>query len=239
MKHIDIIIPLGPGTCSHNDELRLFLRSLQKNGLGAGTVWLVTACPPEWLAPGNGLRVLHMADRFAHNKDANLFEKVRLGMDVSECEDVVWTCDDCAILQPLYLPELPVIYNTRTLADFDDDRKWTVRMRTTLRELGLEGGNFDTHCPQRWNRLAALAAIEATPYEKPAGRCINTSVMGRMLGGIPAGAVEQDAVKETVEEHGDDAKLDRWFVAYNDWGFLNGLRERLFVLFPEKSRWEK
>ena len=82
-------------------------------------------------------------------------------------------------------------------------------------------------------------AIAATPYRRKAGRCINTAVLGRIHGGrIPEGAVEQSAVKETVEKKGQEAKLDRLFVEYNEAGFVDGLRERLLELFPEPSRWE-
>lgn len=240
MSLADVILPLGPGTCSGNDELRIFLRSLEENGRNVGMVWLVTVCAPDWLVPGNGLTVLPFPDNHLHNKDANLFEKCTEAMKRSEAESVVFTADDCAVLQPCDFAALPPIFNHRTKKDFTKSKKWGRRMRMTLQELGLEGGNFDTHCPQRWPRVAALEAIAATPYLRRKGRCIDTAIMGRVYGGIPAEAVPQEDVKETVEkeEKAKAAKLDKLFVAYNDKEFLGGLREKLFERFPQPSKWE-
>ena len=244
----DLIIPLGRESVDgKNDELRLFLRSLERNARNVGEVWLVTDCPPNWLQPGNGLTVLPCPDRHAHNKDANLFEKTKLAMERSEADSVVFTADDCAVLQPCDFAALPLIYNTRELAFFLHPpknkrkfRKWNRRMAATLAELGLVGGNYDTHCPQRWNRAAGLEAIAATPYTRPEGRCICTAILGRIHGTrIPEGAVMQNEAKETGETNGDVVKFDKWFVAYNDVGFKGGLREELFRRFPEASRWER
>lgn len=241
MSAADIIIPLGCESCSDNDELKLLLRSIERNGRNVGTIWLVTDCAPSWLVPEDGLVVLPHPDTYRHNKDANLFEKIRKAMRVSVSADVVWTCDDCAVLQECDFSALPPFYNLSGRKKFKGRRKWYRRMRSTMDELRLTVWHYDTHCPQRWNRVAALRAIEATPYARPEGRCINTAVMGRLYGTeLPAGAVEQCVVKETAQTKDDEVRLDRLFVGYNDDGFLGaGLRERLFGLFPEKSRWEK
>ena len=243
----DLIIPLGRESVDgKNDELRLLLRSLERNATGIGSIWLVTDCPPNWLQERNWLTVLPCPDRFDSNKDANLFEKTKLAMERSEAEDVVFSADDCAVVNPVDFAALPLLYNTRELAYFRNPskkhrkfRKWNRRMAATLSELGLEGGNYDTHCPQRWNREAGLAAIAATPYERPEGRCICTAILGRIHGArIPEGAVAQNEVKETGEAKGDVVTFGKWFVAYNDAGFKGGLREELFRRFPEASRWE-
>jgi hypothetical protein len=238
----DIIIPLGNGSKSDNDELRLFLRSLEKYGRNYGTVWIVTDCAPRWLLAGNGLAVLRCGDPYKHNKDANIIEKVLLAMQVSPAEEVVWTCDDCAILQPCDFSTLPVTWNTKGAAKFSDESIWGRRMRATQKELGMEKvGHFDTHAPQRWNSLAAREAIAATPYACEEGRCINTAVMGRIHGGrIPDGAVPQGELKETAQKskEGRRTPLEKMFVGYNNRGF-KGLRRRLFERFPEPSRWER
>ena len=197
----DIIIPLGPGSKHGNDELRLFLRSLERFGRNYGTVWLVTDCAPDWLAAGNGLSVIRCGDPYKHNKDANIIEKVLLGMQVSNAEEVVWTCDDCVLLRECDFAALPVSWNGKRAARFSEESKWGKRMRATMAELGMEEvGHFDTHMPQRWNSLAAREAIAATPYRREEGRCINTAVLGRIHGGrIPEGAVHQGELKVTAE----------------------------------------
>lgn len=261
----DIILPLGSGSVGgRNDELRLFLRSLEANGRNFGRVWIVTDCPPDWLSEGDGLTVLPVHDRFTSNKDANLFAKVARCLVVVRSEDVILCFDDCAILRPVDFGNLPPIVNERDMADFmpskeKKDTKWRRRMRATLAELGMEtGGNFDAHCPQRWNAEAAREAIRATPYRAKdergheLGRCIDTAVMGRIHGGrIPANAVGQSAVKATVEGADEEAARrafawfaarggggGAWFVGYNDSGFGCGLRDWLFGWFPNPARWE-
>ena len=240
---VDTIIPLGNGSKAGNDELRLLLRSLERNAVNVRHILLVTDCAPEWLAPGNGLEVVPCADTHRHNKDANIFGKVLAGMERAETADIVWTCDDCAVLRACDFAALPVLYCRRSRREFGVAKRWDRRMRATMKELGLEHWHFDTHTPQRWNRAEAQVALSWTPYLCRRGRCINTAVIGRMVGpALPAGAEEQSAWKETCqdEEGGKAAKLDKVFVAYNDAGFIwTGLRERLFGLFPEKSKWEK
>lgn len=244
----DIIIPLGPGSKCGNDELKIFLRSIVACGEGYGEILVVTDCPPSWLVERTGLRIVHCGDPYPHNKDANLFHKVAAALMVSRTPDVIYTADDRAVLKPCDFATLPPVYSGRKARDFkggeDGPSKWQKRMLATLEELGMEEvGNWDTHCPQRWNAAAARAAIADTPYTAPEGRCINTAIMGRWLGcRIPNWAVAARSVKETCEdaEAGKRARLDKVFVGYNDAGFIDGgLRERLLDRFGTKSPWEK
>ena len=46
---VDIIIPLGTGSKNNNDELRLFLRSIEKNGIGYRKIIVVASEIPNWL----------------------------------------------------------------------------------------------------------------------------------------------------------------------------------------------
>ena len=247
MGMVDIAIPLGPESRRNNDELRIFLRSLEEHGRGWRRVLLMTDCAPKWLAEDDALRVYPAHDHYRHNKDANLFEKMELALAITDMEDMVFSADDCAILEPVDFSMLPPIWNDRGPEKFakptngEEWGKWSRRMWHTLSELGMDWGNWDTHTPQRWNVAAARKAIRETPYAHPAGRCIDTAVMGRWFGGRrPENAVLQETVKETVdsEEKAKAANLDKVFVVYNDGGFLHGLRERLFARFPTASRWE-
>lgn len=251
VRSVDIAIPLGNGSKRGNDELRLFLRSLEDHGRGWNRVLLLTDCAPEWLAEDGRFVVIPAHDRHTSNKDANLFEKMELALAVEDllgAKDMVFSADDCVLLQDVDFSLLPPIYNSRGLSHFarpengDEWRKWYRRMWHTLRELDMEWWNWDSHVPQRWNVAAARKAIRETPYLRPEGRCIDTAVMGRWFGGaMPEDAVDQDEVKEWAKtaEKAKALKLDKVFVAYNDGGFLGGLRERLFERFPQPSRWEK
>jgi hypothetical protein len=260
---VDIILPLSNESRSGDDELRIFLRSLEVNGMGYGRIWLLTTCPPVWLRDGDelevlGLTVVEVRDSYRHCKDANLFCKAWIGCEYAGTRDVIFTADDCAILKPCDLSALPPIFNDRTAAQFGEGTTWMRRMVATLADFPAMKGNFDTHCPQRWNAAAARKIIDAGVWKwRPpsgdaqfVGRCIDTFVMGNEWGGIiPDHAVRQQEMKETVAGRADaahdvadgkSAKLDRVFVGYDDAAFLRGgLRERLFERFPERSRWER
>ena len=58
MQKVDIIIPLGNGSKSNNDELKILLRSLEKNGRNFRNIIVVTAEPPPWLC---NVKVISMA----------------------------------------------------------------------------------------------------------------------------------------------------------------------------------
>lgn len=238
----DIVIPLGNGSKSHNDELKIFLRSIQENATGFDKIWIVTAYPPKWLKPDSILNVLWKEDDYKHNKDANLFEKIMLAMDVTKSESIVFSADDCAILMPVNLSVLPPIYNRRKIKDFSETKsKWQKRMIATLSEINLVDGNWDSHTPQLWNVQEAQEVIKTIPYYAPEGRCIDSAVMGRIYKSkIPPFAITQKSVKETCEHSNiSRIKLNTLFIGYGDSGFLHGLRERLFERFPTPSRWEK
>lgn len=239
---VDIVIPLGCGSKSNDDELKILLRSIEKNCTGYNKIWIVTAFPPKWVLPNNNLKILWMEDTFTHNKDANLFEKLVSAMEVCQTENIIWSCDDCAILKPTDLSCFLPVYNRKTLSSFKEklENKWQIRMVATLEEIGMTNGHWDTHCPQIWNVREAMVAIKQVPYKNPEGRCINTAVMGRIYKSkIPDFAIPQRKIKETIEDNKVVPKLNNTIVSYNDNGFLSGLREQLFALFPSKSQWEK
>lgn len=238
---IDIIVPLGEGSKSNDDELKLFLRSLEKNVINYNKVWIVATKKPEWLKENNKLEVLYKDDSYKHNKDANLFEKVKYAMEKSTADTVIFSADDCAILQNYNLSLLPPIYNKRGVKEFENnDSKWRRRMFATLKELNMTNGNFDSHTPQPFDRIKALKIIDTIPYDAKEGRCIDTAILGRVYNSsIPKEAVEQSRVKITAESKDiENLKFDKLFIGYNDNAFLNGLREKLFELFPTPSQWE-
>ena len=70
---VDLIIPLGNGSKSDNDELKILLRSLEKNGVGVRDVVVVTEVPPKWLT---GVRIVNQGDPLSKNKDGNLLGKM-------------------------------------------------------------------------------------------------------------------------------------------------------------------
>jgi hypothetical protein len=115
---IPLIIPLKAQESyqGHNDELKILLRSVEKNVGRCSCVCIVADRLPEWLnAKADGLRWVRQGDPYTQCKDANLFLKMRVAIQVlglSGQDRWCFSADDGAFLQPCDLPTLPLIYNT-------------------------------------------------------------------------------------------------------------------------------
>lgn len=241
---MDYIIPLGSGSRSDNDELRILLRSLERNAYNLGRVIIVSQCAPEWL---RNVIVVPMGDELPHNKDGNIINKILTGIKtVGLTGEFVWSADDLAVVKPVDLASLPPIWNRNGRAHFAKEarkpkHRWHERMVRTF-DLAEEIGvalecNYEAHAMQRLNANELLNAISGIDYESGLGYGIMTLFAMRTgrMGGEP-----QERWK-TCHETEESAKAGFGtvpFVQYNDKAFLNGLRDRLFQTFPMKSRYE-
>ena len=188
---VDIIIPLSVESVDGKDEeLKVFLRSIEANATGWDRVILVAAAWPEWLRADGRLEVVRMDDPFRANKDANLFRKVRAGLQRTDKEWAVFSADDCAVCRPVDFSTLPPVFNERTVGMVEraaaTGGKWTKKLLRTMRAVGMVDGNWDSHVPQRWPVVAALAAIRNAETEwavedyrdEGFGRTLCTGVLG-------------------------------------------------------------
>ena len=143
---VDILIPLGSGSISNNDELKLALRSIDKY-TDVNRVFIITTEIIPWLTNVNIVRV---PDMYTNNKDKNLITKiVRTLEEYPDIDDFAFWTDDNIVTKPLKLAELPNVYNTRGLSYFKaikDRSKWQNRLYNTLTILNLLG--YDVSCNQ-------------------------------------------------------------------------------------------
>ena len=226
---VDIIIPLGTGSKNNNDELRLFLRSIEKNGIGYRKIIVVASEIPNWL---QNVTTLQMADTLKHNKDGNIIRKVLFALtavpDITP--EFVWSSDDCVLLKEFDFSSVPPVYNVRNKERFPlDGSIWQRRIRRTFeffekRNLPLKH-NFESHIPQRFPGRKLLRAMRTVDYQSDHG-----------LLGI-TGGFEQKLFKVTCESEKVPA-LDKVLLGYNDKGFAT-LKKELFRMFPGKSKYER
>jgi len=235
---IDLAIPLGTGSKSGNDELKIFLRSIEKYGTGIRNILVVTDHVPDWLT---GVQIVPMGDAYEKNKDGNIIRKV-LATAVSEgiSEEFAWSSDDIALLKPFDFETMPPIYNARGKDRFPADGSiWQRRVRRTFeflesRNLTL-AHNYESHTPHRYPARKLVRAMREIDYAADIGYSINTLFHG-LLG--MTGGFDQRLFKETCEKN-SGWKLDKPLIGYNDTAFLGGLRKVLFKLFPDKSKYER
>lgn len=238
-----VIIPLGEGSTHNNAELRFLLRSLERNALDLGEVYVASTCPPEWL---QGACVVPIPDTHAHCKDANLVDKTLRVIERCKLDSFAWCADDNAIVQPVRLAEIPLLYNERVRKDFNNGSKWHRRVLNTFAwadSLGVPlEHSFESHAPQFFADAQTLAQrMRRTPYAKGDGLTIMSAfrvAMGKTTGGLPQSRWK-DTYEKECEEAVKAATFGKPFVGYNDGGINCGILERLEELFPQKSRFER
>lgn len=244
----DIIIPLGTGSRHGDDELRLLLRSAERNVSDLRHVVIVTQRPPEWLA--NAV-LIRCGDPFARNKDGNMVLKVMHALARMDLHGPVCvTCDDTLFTKPQRLADCPVLFNDRGRQWFADALKdkrnsgsfrWYRRLIRTFDYLTSQGvslgHNYECHAPQVFDADILRDKVPQVDYKSDIGYGIFTLFRG--LSG-ETGGVDQRRHKATVESvDGIGAPMDGLFAGYNDKAFGNGLRERLLGMFPDKSKYER
>lgn len=237
----DVIIPLGTGSRSDNDELRILLRSIERNYLDRNRVIIACENLPAWCSD----RVVHVkaADTEAHNKDANLHAKVLAAIGQCEVGKFMFCADDNVFMQPVLDIGMPVLHNPRTAADFTATSRWRIRMLNTFEFAKANGVpikyNYECHAPQLFDGPAVHDAMSSIDFRKQPGLCIYTT--WRVVTDTWRDSLDQHIYKETAESDTCLSSLTygKMFLGYNDSGFSAGLRERLLALFPDKSEYER
>ena len=239
---VDILIPLGSGSISNNDELKLALRSIDKY-TDVNRVFIITTEIIPWLTNVNIVRV---PDMYTNNKDKNLITKiVRTLEEYPDIDDFAFWTDDNIVTKPLKLAELPNVYNTRGLSYFKaikDRSKWQNRLYNTLTILNLLGYdvscNWDAHTPALYNRQKILDGIKSIDWAGSAGNYTISTFFAYLCGFKKDNAIVQDEAKRTYEHPPKEVTFDKLFIGFNDNGFLGNLREALFKEFDEPSKYE-
>ena len=188
VESVDLIIPLADNPSKFEDwELRYCLRSFAKYGRGLGRVVIVSDNIRGWT------REVVWGSRADERKDckyANIIAKVLYGLCFVDTRKVAWCCDDCALLRPVNLAEMPIIYNDRGEEWFkalpaEKRTKWQRRMLRTfgeIRKLRDELGckatrwecNYDSHTLQVFWANELSDALEDAMDRTGGDVCINT-----------------------------------------------------------------
>jgi hypothetical protein len=238
---VDVVIPLSNKSKWQDNELRFALRSLEKNLIGLGRIFVVGHKPP-WLQ-----NVVHIPaeDTFRRNKDANLITKVLLACDNGVSEKFIRQSDDQCLLRPSTAGEL-VPRHVGPLAPYTGSHGWLKRMERTRQALQTAGKSayyFDTHVPTLYDREAFRKAVAGFDYTSGKGLCINTLYVNGAgadaTGSAPLGS-ERVSIKyraSTADQICEAASTAR-FLGYNDGCLSRSLKAALLQLFPTPSKYE-
>jgi len=247
---IDVVLPLSGQSIYNNLELRLALRSIAENLINIGMIYVVSDHAPDWL---QNVRVISFPDLFAHNKDANIIDKISKACQVPELSErfLFWS-DDQVLLKPVLANDIgPTAEPTDAIQHFQQNSVgWRGRMHRTgikLQRMSKNTINFDAHVPQPMNKTLFKKMLRTVPdyIEDMPGRingyCINTLYFN--LFGIKPAALRPDngiKVMQPMEPQTIAKGLeDKVWCGYNNVGLTGPLRKMLEQRFQERCMYEK
>lgn len=245
-EKVDVIVPLGNGSVDKKDEeLKILLRSIDKNLRNVGRIFLATKYCPEWINR-NTVNVEDIDD--VGCKDAALINKVSTILEKYDITGrFIFAADDNVIMQSMNAPDLINLTSSWGLQSMlhPNGSVWMHRLMKTLRYFRDKGAlwpykySFETHTPQIFDASKLREALKTVDY---AGNCFTITTLFRGLVDDIKELYDAEELKWTFygTPHAETlGKLnERWFVGYNDEGFTGGLRDKLFELFPDKAKYE-
>jgi hypothetical protein len=240
---VDTVFALGGESKWANWEIRYALRSLEKNFLDLGRVFVCTTKPPPWLV---GAVVLPVPDANRHNKDANLIDKMLAACRAGVSQKFVRSSDDEMILLPKTVEQL-LPYHVGPLGAKPKkfwEGGWKARMRATFDLLVKNGEttfHFDSHIPKVYDRTLFMELCKRYDYHSGRGFCIDTWYLNH----VPhVRRFQLKGEKLTLEKPNNDladlrARIaGKSYLGYNDNGLTPALKQLLQEMFPKPSRFE-
>lgn len=225
----DIVIPLGSGSIYKNFEIRIALRSIEKNISNVGQIFIIGKCP-DFLQ-----NVIHIhADDIHKIPDRNMWDKLMLVVNDDRIgEEFLYMHDDHYILKPFTLPQFPYFYSS-TITEYNKQRipdGYGKRSRNT--EAYLVANNlpllyYDIHYPMMMTKTAIK---ESDPdWKNPDGYVIKSLIGNRI----------NHPNKEKVTDYKINGRPPEHAKVCSSYPHMRASCKRfLLETFPEMSRFEK
>lgn len=222
-----VLYPLGTGSRYGNFELRMSLRSIEKNLSGFTNVVLIGEKPP-WIH-----NITHVGFKDTSRiADQNICRKILRACECEEVtEDFLFFNDDHFLLHPFTI-DFPYFYND-TLEKYVKKKsgsEYAKRARNTLdylinRELPIK--HFDIHTPIIYNKSHCKAIFSALPWTSS----------GYILKSVYANSLRIEGVN--VQDHKNNHIPNK---SVQVWSTMPGIRKDVIRwiqgIFPKPSRFE-
>ena len=241
---MDILYVVGNGSAWNNNELRYSLRSLDKNGINVGRIFIATTQLPSFINPE---AVTHFAIRdLGQIKHINIMNKVESVMRYSDiADDFLLSSDDHFYIKPTDFDHYP-LYHKGEIQERPNPQEYWVSMRDTKRfltEHGLTTLSTNPHCNTHFNRPLYIKHIALMDAGKKLryGAEVNC-LMGNLMIAQGIEPVQYEDVKINKFKNREDLLRqlgDTHCFSIYDGALKCGIKEYLRELFPNKSRWEK
>ena len=216
---MDILYYIGSGSRHNNDELRYSLRSIEKYCKDVGRVFIV-GNKPNFII---NCELIWVDDKFEWWKNA--FEKTKAAIYGGISDEFLLFNDDFYMLRPFEAATYPFYHKGDIPSQpVNDYQKVIVNTRRVLEQSGKPFKHYGVHCPMRIEKEKYLS------LEK----YFNTPVSARCL----YGNLFCKGVK-TQDNKGTEIKNSKQkCFSSADWAGEE-MFEKLKLLFPKPSKWEK
>lgn len=241
---MDILYVVGTGSKWNNNELRYSLRSIDKNGVNVGRIFIATETLPKFINPET---VTHVCIRdLGKIKHRNIMDKIECVMNYSDiADDFLLSSDDHFYLRETDFDRYP-LYHKGEIQERDENAEYWLSMRDTKRLLeqhGLTTYSTNPHCNTHFNRPMFMehSALMKEGKQLRYGAEVNC-LMGNLMVAAGVEPVQYDDIK--IKKFKDREDLlrqlgDTHCFSIYDSALNCGIKEYLREIFPNKSRWEK
>jgi hypothetical protein len=241
---MDIVIPFRSDLSPwQNNELRYALRSFEKHLKGIKHVWLI-GNGPEWIS--ERVKIMHHPDRWQHNKDANIFEKMLAVAKNTEISDpFLFANDDHFLLKNTRAREIPNYYHNTLIEKVNASKKVIpdypakcLRTGIELTKLGKPILNYDIHVPMLMYKSQVIESLSSVDYKTEGVGLVMKSVYGNFFP-FPSKPLEDCKIdKPESWQRIQERTAGRFCFSVGDRGLNLQMREYLNQLFPTKSSFE-
>lgn len=228
---MDVVYTLGTGSKYNNFELKMSLRSIEKNLKGFDQVWIVGECP-AWIKNVN--HILHPDNHSI--PDWNIADKITVYCNQPEgSEDFFFINDDHYLMHEFEVSEFPY-YHAGTLDDYVKKRSndgYGRRASNTLKHLksnGLPSKYFDIHYPIIYNKKIFIEIVSKLPWDATEDGFIIKSLYGN--------SIKAEGINVVIDNKSTSTPQPNVKV-YSSMPFMKKAIQRfLLEQFPKKSRFE-
>jgi hypothetical protein len=243
-RRIDLVYILGSGSAWHNNELRVSLRSVQKNLKGVRNIYIIGENPG--FLSDKVIHIYHPDELSSINADGNMTLKIlRACQEKDLSDDFLFMNDDFIINKPMIASQIPWMHK----GDMKDrpsgfwvTQHYRFRLRRTfdlLQISGLPTLQYDYHAPMLMNKYKFPEVMSAFDFIDDIGITFR-SIYGNVLA-LPADhLVDQKVTLYKTYSLADIIKRteNAQFVGYNDAALNNSFKYWMISQFPERSIYE-
>lgn len=246
---IDVVIPYVTQTVVW-DELKIAIRSMEKNFTFPFRIHLLAEELPAWASPKLKLIRCEQIKGFENAKAFDAVSKIEKAIASRISHNFIYTYDDVVFLNPVSLADLEFRWSHKRLTNeaniltFTGGARWKNVMINTLKRLqanSLPDYNYETHLPRVFKKGFMGLTIEKfgfkrIPYAIPT-IYFNFNYDGAQ-GIIGPDSPSANVNKPFTSEELSELLNEKQILSYNDSGLNDELKSYLLNLFSEKSSFE-